>query len=66
MSAYFSEVPNIEHRAVIKFSTLKRLIDTEINNELDNIYGDFAPSYRTIVKWVAEFKESERGFEDAP
>jgi histone-lysine N-methyltransferase SETMAR len=27
---------------------------------------DSAPSYRTVAKWVAEFKDPERGFEDAP
>ena len=25
-----------------------------------------APSYRTIAKWVTEFKDSERSFDDAP
>jgi hypothetical protein len=66
MSSYFSEMSNIKRRVVIKFFTLKRLNATEINKELDNIYRDSAPSYRTIVKGVAEFREPERGFEDAP
>jgi transposase len=57
---------NIEHRAVIKFFTRKGLNATEINKELDNVYKDSAPSYRTIAKWVAEFKDPEHGFEDAP
>ena len=25
-----------------------------------------APSYHTVAKWVAEFKDPERAFEDAP
>ena len=25
-----------------------------------------APSYRTVANWVAEFKDRERAFEDAP
>ena len=56
---------NIEHRAVIKFFTRKGLNNTEISKELDNVYKDSAPSYRTVAKWVAEFKNLERGFEDA-
>ena len=57
---------NIEHRAVIKFFTRKGLNTTEISKELDNVYKDSAPSYRTVAKWVAEFKNPERAFEDAP
>ena len=57
---------NIEHRAVIKFFIQKGLSATEISKELDNVYKDSAPSYRTVAKWMAEFKNLERGFEDAP
>ena len=57
---------NIEHRTVIKFSIWKGLNTTEISKELDNVYQDFAPSYCTVTKWVPEFKDSERGLEDAP
>ena len=56
---------NIENRAVIKFFTRKGLNTIEISKELDNIYKDSAPSCYTIAKWVAEFKDPERGFEDA-
>ena len=38
----------------------------EISKELEKFYKDSAPSYRTVAKWVAEFKDPERGFEDAP
>ena len=57
---------NIEHRAIIKFFTRKGLNTIEISKELDNVYKDSAPSYRTVAKWVAEFMNLERGFEDAP
>ena len=57
---------NIEHRTVIKFSTWKGLNTTEIIKELDNVYKNSAPSYRTAANWVAEFKDPERGFEDTP
>ena len=57
---------NIEHRIVIKFSIWKGLNTTKISKKLDNVYKDSAPSYHTVAKWVAEFKDPERGFEDAP
>ena len=57
---------NIEHRTVIKFSTWIGLNTTKISKELDNVYKDSAPSYRTVSRWVAEFKDPEHGFEDAP
>jgi histone-lysine N-methyltransferase SETMAR len=61
-----SSMSNIEYRAVIKFFSRKGLNATEISKELDDVYQDAAPSYRTVAKWVAEFKDPERGFEDAP
>ena len=57
---------NIEYRAVRKFFTRKGLNATEISKELDSVYKDDASSYRTVAKWVAEFKDPERGFEDSP
>ena len=57
---------NVEHRAVIKFFIRKGLNTTEISKELHNVYKDSALSYRTVDNWVAEFKDPERGFEDAP
>ena len=57
---------NIEHRAVIKLCTRKGLNAIEIRKELDNVYKDSAPSYHTVAKWVDEFTDPERSFEDAP
>ena len=57
---------NIEHRAVIKFFTRKGLNAMEISKELDNVYKDSAPSYRTVAKWLAEFNDPECVFKDAP
>ena len=57
---------NIEHRPVIQFFTRKGLNAIEISKELDNVYKDSGPSYRTVAKWVAEFNDPEHGFEDAP
>ena len=66
MCLHFSKMSSIEYRAVIKFFTRKGLSTTKISKELDNIYQDSAPFYRTVAKWVTEFKDPERAFEDAP
>ena len=66
MCLHFSKMSNIEHRVVIKFFTRKGLNAIGISKELDNVYKDSASSYRTVAKWVAEFKNPERGFEDTP
>lgn len=60
------DMSNVEYRAVIKFFTRKGLNATEITKELEDVYSDSAPAYRTVAKWVAEFKDPTRGFEDAP
>ena len=57
---------SIEHRAVIKFFSRKGLNTTKISKELYNVYKDSAPSFRTVAKWLAKFKDPERAFEDAP
>ena len=66
MCLHFRKMLNIEHQTVIKFFTRKGLNNTEISKELDNVYKDSASSYRTVAKWVTEFKDPERAFEDAP
>ena len=33
--------------------------------ELDSVDKDDTPSYRTVAKWLADFKEPERAFEDS-
>ena len=57
---------NIEYLVVIKFFIWKGLNAIGISKELDNVYKDSGPSYRTVAKWVAEIKDPERGSEDAP
>ena len=66
MCLHFSKMLNVEHRAIIKFFTRKGLNTTEISKELHNVYKNSALSYHTVANWVAEFKNPERGFEDAP
>ena len=57
---------NTEYRTVIKFFTRNELYATEIIKELADVYGASVPSYCTVAKWVAEFKDTTRAFEDAP
>ena len=66
MCLHFSKMSNIEHRPVKKFFTRKGLNAIEIRKELDNVYKDSAPSYRNVANWMAEFKDPERSFENAP
>ena len=49
MCLHFRKMLNIEHQAIIKFFTRKGLNTIEISKELDNVYKDSAPSYRTVV-----------------
>jgi hypothetical protein len=63
---HFLEMSNFEQRILIKFFTHKRLNATKINKELDNVYKDCIPSYRTIAYWMAVSREPDRGFKDAP
>ncbi|KYN22612.1 hypothetical protein ALC57_04986 [Trachymyrmex cornetzi] len=46
----------IEYRAINKFLHLKGNTSTQIKAELDAVYGDSAPSFATVKRWVAEFK----------
>ena len=56
---------NIKYPTVIKFFTRKGLNATEISKELDNVYKDDGTFYGTVIKWLTEFKEPERAFEDS-
>ena len=56
---------NIECRPFIKFFTQKGLNATEIGKELDKVYKDDTLPYRTVTKWVAQFRDLERDFEDS-
>ena len=57
---------NTDYRVVIKFLTLKSLTATQITNELADVYSHSDPSNHAIAKWVIEFQDPIRAFEDAP
>ena len=58
---YFSSfIKHVEDRSIIKFFTWKGLNTIEIRNELDECRRC------TVVKCFAQFKHSQRAFEDSP
>lgn len=61
-----SEISKCEYRAVIKFLTLEKRSANNIYERLTNVYGDSAPSYATVTRWVAEFKRGRTSLEDDP
>jgi histone-lysine N-methyltransferase SETMAR len=60
------ETSLVEIRAVIKFLTMENNNPKQIHERLMNVYGDSAPAYSTIAKWVAEFKRGRQSLEDDP
>ena len=57
---------NIEYQAVLKFFARKGLNATGISKDMESVYKDDTPSYRTVAKLVAEFKHPGRAFEHPP
>ena len=56
----------MSNTAIIKFFTRKELSATEITKQLANVYSHSARSCSTVAKWIAEFTDLTRPFEDAP
>ena len=48
----------IEFRSYIKTSTAIGKSVKEITEDLNDAYGDQAPKYRTVSKWVRDGRES--------
>ncbi|XP_018309051.1 uncharacterized protein [Mycetomoellerius zeteki] len=61
---HFVKMEKIEYRAIIKFLHLKGNTSTQIKAELDAVYGDSAPSFATVKRWVAEFKRDRTSLAD--
>ena len=43
---------------------LKGNTPTQIKDELDSVYGDFAPSFTTVKFWAAKFKRGRNNLGD--
>ncbi|GFV57748.1 histone-lysine N-methyltransferase SETMAR [Trichonephila clavipes] len=54
----------IEYRAIIKYLFLKDNTPTQIQVEMDYVYGDSAPSFATVKFWAAKFKRSRKSLGD--
>ena len=52
------------YRAVIKYLFLKGNMPTQIKDELDSVYGDFAPSFTSVKFQAAEFKRGRKSLGD--
>jgi len=59
-----SEISRSEYRTVIVFLTLEKQPANNIYERLVNVYGDSAPSYSSVTRWVAEFKHGRTSLED--
>jgi len=58
------EISRSEYRTAIKFLTREKQPANNIYERLVNVYGDSAPSYSTVTRWVAEFKRGRTSLED--
>jgi len=56
----------IRYRAVIEFLTLENVPPQQIHNRMTVVYGVCAPSYATVKRWAAEFRQGRNSFEDEP
>jgi len=56
----------IRYRAVIEFLTLENVPPQQIHNRMTVVYGKCAPSYATVKRWAAEFRQGRNSLEDEP
>jgi len=54
------------YRAVIEFLTLENVPPQQIHNRMTVVYGECAPSYATVKRWAAEFRQGRSSLEDEP
>ncbi|CAG9827712.1 unnamed protein product [Diabrotica balteata] len=52
----------VEYRSVIKFLHKKGKTNMQIKADLDEVYGEVAPSLATVKFWKAEFVRGRRVF----
>jgi len=51
-----SEIAKYEYYTVMKFLILEKQSANNFHERLTNVYGESAPLYATVTRWVAEFK----------
>ena len=56
----------IRYRAVTEFLTLENVPSQQIHNGMTVVYGECAPSYATVKRWAAEFRQGRISLEDEP
>jgi len=61
-----SDISKCEYCAIIKFLTSEKQPANNIHECLIRVYGESAPSYATVTRWVAEFKRGRTSLEDNP
>jgi len=54
------------YRGVIEFLTLKNIPLQQIHNRMTVVYGKCAPSYATVKRWAAEFRQRRSSLEVEP
>jgi len=56
----------IRYRAVMEFLTLENVPPQQIHNRMTVVYGECAPSYASVKRWAAEFRQGRSSLEDDP
>ena len=56
----------IRYRAVIEFLTLENIQPQQIHSRMTVVYSEDAPSYATVKRWAAEFRQGRRSLEGEP
>jgi len=56
----------IRCRAVIEFLTLENVPPQQTQNRMTVVYGECTPSYATVKRWAAEFRQGRISLEDEP
>jgi histone-lysine N-methyltransferase SETMAR len=60
------KMEKIEYRSYIKTCTINGKSAKEITKDLTDAYGDQAPKYSTVSKWIKLFREGREDLEDDP